>query len=67
MDEFVSVLELIDSDDVQAKKAIRDEVAEIQMTIRRTLDQGVSLDEARTLGQVRDAANAAEEVLEELL
>ena len=67
MNEFVSVMDLLESDDSFAKKAVRDEVADIQYTVRRAMDQGLSVEEMRTAEAVRTAANAAEEVLSAIL
>ena len=67
MSEFVSVMDLLESDDSFAKKAVRDEVADIQYTVRRAMDQGLSVEEMRTAEAVRTAANAAEEVLSAIL
>ncbi len=67
MTEFVSVFDLLESDDAAAKKAVRDEVADIQYSVRRAMDQGLSPDEMKAAMAIRDAANAASEVLTELL
>ena len=42
MEEFVSVFDLINSDEANTKKEVRDEVANIQFTVRRAMDQGLS-------------------------
>jgi hypothetical protein len=47
MEEFVSVFDLTNSDDATAKKAVRDEVATIQFTVRRAMDQGLSPEEMK--------------------
>ncbi len=67
MDEFVSVLDLTESGDMFAAKRIRDEVADIQYAVRRAMDRGLSLEEMRAAEKVRDAANAASEILNEIL
>ena len=66
MTQFVSVFDLLESDDATAKKAVRDEIADIQYEIRSAMDQGLSPDEMKTAKALRDAANAASEVLVEL-
>lgn len=66
MTQFVSVFDLLESDDATAKKAVRDEIADIQYEIRCAMDQGLSPDEMKTAKALRDAANAASEVLVEL-
>jgi hypothetical protein len=66
MTDFVSVFDLIESDNEAAKKAVRDEVADIQYSIRRAMDEGLSPDEMKAAQALRDAANAASEVLAEL-
>ena len=67
MEEFVSVFDLTNSDDATAKKAVRDEVATIQFTVRRAMDQGLSPEEMKVAEKLRDAAKAASEVLDDLL
>ena len=67
MEEFVSVFDLINSDEANTKKEVRDEVANIQFTVRRAMDQGLSPEEMKVAEKLRDAANAASEVLDDLL
>lgn len=66
MTDFVSVFDLLESDNEAAKKTVRDEVADIQYSIRRAMDAGLSPDEMKAAQALRDAANAASEVLSEL-
>ena len=47
MTDFVSVFDLLESDNEAAKKTVRDEVADIQYSIRRAMDAGLSPDEMK--------------------
>ena len=42
-------------------------MANIQFTVRRAMDQGLSPEEMKVAEKLRDAANAASEVLDDLL
>lgn len=67
MSDYISIFDSIESGDLQAQRAIRDEIADLQSSIRKAMDRGLTLEEVQVAEALRSAANAAEETLNELV
>ena len=66
MNEFVSVLDLIDNPPYGAQRAVKDEVADMLYGIRRTMDLGLSSDEMPAARAAETAASSAMTILDKL-
>ena len=59
MSDFVSVLDLIERDDTFQLRAIKDEMAALDLEFRKRMDAGLTPEEMRKAVAVREAAQAA--------
>ena len=66
MTDMVSVLDVLDNASYGAQRAIRDEVAEMDASLRRRMDSGLSPDEMKTALAARNAVQSAAGILEKL-
>lgn len=64
--EFVSVAELMENPPYGAQKAVREELFTMQQQIKAHMDTGLSQDEMTVAQSVRDAVNAADDILDKL-
>ncbi len=67
MSDFISVLDLVGKDEFSRVREIKDEVADIDNSIRKQMDAGLSVDDMKTARLVREAADAAAAILNKLL
>ena len=63
MSEFISVMDAMNSASYNDQKMIRDEVADIEFRLRRTMDEGLSIDEMKLAQAAKQAVDAANEIL----
>ena len=66
MSDFVSVLDIIESGDVLQQRVLRDELAELDLAIRRRMDAGLVPDEMKLAVAERQAVQAASDILNNL-
>lgn len=67
MNDFISVLDIMENAPYGAQKAVRDEIADMEAGIRRTMDKGLTPDEMKTAQAARDAVQAASAILDRIL
>ena len=67
MNDFISVLDIMENAPYGAQKAVRDEIADMEAGIRRTMDKGLTPDEMKTAQAARDAVQAASAILSKIL
>ena len=63
MSEFISVMDAMNSASYNDQKMIRDEVADIEFRLRRTMDEGLSIEEMKLAQAAKQAVDAANEIL----
>ena len=66
MNDMISVLDVIEGASYGAQRSIRDEVFEMDASLRRTMDRGLAPDEMKIAQQARSAVQAASSILEKL-
>ena len=66
MSDFVSVLDLIERDDTFHLRAIKDEMAALDLEFRQRMDAGLTPEEMREAVAIREAAQTAMAVLNSL-
>jgi hypothetical protein len=66
MNDFVSVLDLIKDASYGEQRKIKDEIADMEYSLRRAMDQGLSPDDMKKAQAAREAAQAASEILNKL-
>lgn len=67
MNDFISVLDIMDNAPYGAQKAVKDELADMEAGIRRTMDKGLTPDEMKTAQAAREAVQAASSILSRIL
>ncbi|MGN1037808.1 MAG: hypothetical protein ACI4P0_00255 [Mailhella sp.] len=67
MNDFISVLDIMENAPYGTQKAVRDEIADMEAGIRRTMDKGLTPDEMKTAQAARDAVQAASAILSKIL
>ena len=63
MSELIPVMDAMNSASYNDQKMIRDEVADIEFRLRRTMDEGLSIDEMKLAQAAKQAVDAANEIL----
>ena len=63
MSEFVSAMDAMNSAYYNDQKMVRDEVAEMEFRVRRAMDEGLSLEDMKLAQAVKQAVDAANEIL----
>ena len=66
MSDFVSLLDIIESGDTFQLRAIKDEMAALDLAIRRWMDIGLVPEEMKTATAERQAVQAASVILNQL-
>ncbi len=66
MNDVVSVLDLLENNDYGSLRSVRDEVAEMDASLRRLMDKGLAPDEMQTAQTARTAVQSASSILEKL-
>ena len=66
MSEYVSVFDLIDSRDTSGQRALRDELAALDLDFRKRMDAGLTPDEMTLVKAARDAVQAASSILNKI-
>lgn len=67
MSDFVSILDIIEKGDTFQLRAIKDEMAELDLAIRRKMDAGLTPDEMALAKAEREAVLAAASILNKIL
>ena len=67
MNDFISVLDIMENAPYGTQKAVKDEIADMEAGIRRTMDKGLTPDEMKTAQAARDAVQAASAILSKIL
>ena len=67
MNDFISVLDIMENAPYGAQKAVRDEIADMEAGVRRTMDKGLTPDEMKTAQAAREAVQAASAILSKIL
>ena len=63
MSEFISVMDAMNNASYNDQKMVRDEVAEMEFRVRRAMDEGLSLEDMKLAQAVKQAVDAANEIL----
>ena len=63
MSEFVSAMDAMNNASYNDQKMVRDEVAEMEFRVRRAMDEGLSLEDMKLAQAVKQAVDAANEIL----
>lgn len=66
MSDFVSILDIIEKGDTFQLRAIKDEMAELDLAIRRLMDIGLVPEEMKKATAERQAVQAASIILNDL-
>ena len=66
MSEFVSVLDMTAESDPVTLRAIKDELFDLDYTLRRTMDAGLPPQEMEKATAAREAVQAANSILEKI-
>ena len=66
MSDFVSVLDIMESGDVSQQRALKDELAALDLSLRRHMDVGLVPEEMKLVTAEREAVLAASEILNKL-
>ena len=66
MSESVSVFDLIESRDTSGQRALRDELAALDLDFRKRMDAGLSPDEMSAVKAAREAVQAASSILNKI-
>ena len=66
MNDVVSVLDLLENNDYGSLRSVRDEVAEMDASLRRLMDKGLAPDEMQMAQTARTAVQSASSILEKL-
>ena len=66
MSDFVSVLDIMESGDVSQQRALKDELAALDLSLRRHMDAGLVPEEMKLVTAEREAVLAASEILNKL-
>lgn len=66
MIEFISAWDAAEGASYNDQKVVRDEVADILFRLRRAMDAGLTPEEMKTVRAEKEAAEAAETILETL-
>lgn len=66
MSDFVSVMDLLDEQSYDALRDIKDDVAGMDMDIRRAMDCGLAPDDMQKAQAARSAVQAASEILDKI-
>ena len=66
MNETVSILDLLDGQEYGPLRALRDDVAEMDASLRKIMDRGLTPDEMRAAQSARAAVQSASAILEKL-
>ena len=66
MSDFISAADAAASASYADQKAIRDEVADLDYRLRRTMDAGLTTDEMKVARSVKEAVDAAQEILSKI-
>ena len=67
MNDFISVLDIMENAPYGAQKAVKDEIADMEAGVRRTMDKGLTPDEMKTAQAAREAVQAASAILSKIL
>ena len=63
MSEFISVMDAMNNASYNDQKMVRDEVAEMEFRVRRAMDEGLPLEDMKLAQAVKQAVDAANEIL----
>lgn len=66
MSDFISATDAAESASYADQKAIRDEVADMDYRLRRTMDAGLTPDDMKVARSVKEAVDAAQEILSKI-
>ncbi|MBQ3892500.1 MAG: hypothetical protein II737_03755 [Mailhella sp.] len=66
MNETVSILDLLDGQEYGPLRGLRDDVAEMDASLRKLMDRGLTPDEMRVAQSMRAAVQSASAILEKL-
>ena len=66
MSDFVSLLDIIEKGDTAQLRAIKDEMAALDLALRRKMDAGLVPEEMKLATAERNAVQAASEILNRL-
>ncbi len=66
MNDFVSVLDIMENAPYGAQTAVRDEVVAMDAELRRTMDKGLTPDEMKEAQAARLAVQAAASILDKI-
>lgn len=66
MSDFVSVLDLAGGTDYAAQRAVKDEIATMDLSLRRTMDTGLPPEEMKQALAAREAVHAASAILDKI-
>ncbi len=66
MNETLSILDLLESREYGPLRALRDDVAEMDASLRKLMDRGLTPDEMRAAQSMRAAVQSASAILEKL-
>lgn len=66
MNDFIPVLDILENAPYGAQRAVRDEIVDIEVGLRRAMDRGLAPDEMKTAQAAREAAQAASAILDKL-
>ena len=66
MNETVSILDLLDGQEYGPLRGLRDDVTEMDASLRKLMDRGLTPDEMRVAQSMRAAVQSASAILEKL-
>ncbi|MBQ3893397.1 MAG: hypothetical protein II737_08405, partial [Mailhella sp.] len=66
MNDMVSILELLDGQEYGPLRHLRDDVTEMDASLRKLMDRGLTPDEMRVAQSMRAAVQSASAILEKL-
>lgn len=67
MSDFVSLLDIVENSSYDGLRRLRDEVAEMDLLLRRAMDRGLTTDEMEKAQASRTAVQAASRILEHIV